>query len=279
MITIDTAFLGLLALVRMTAMLFTAPVLGHRSIPLQFRILLAVVLTAITFPMVQQHTHIVPSVNDWMPALSSELTVGLSLGLCVSIMFAAARMAGEVVSQMASIPMSFDGPEGASPVGQLFGVLSIAAFVLMGGPEMVITSTMDTFIQLPIGTSFDSTSISELLIEMLRQSFLLTLRGVAPAVGAMMISTIAMGVISRNYPQVNLLTLGLNTNLAVMMLALFFTLGGCVWLFVDDFQNILTNIHSALQDAGETASVAPLDQPESTTSLVAADRLGGDDVR
>lgn len=251
MLSPETIFVGLLALVRITAMLFTAPVLGNRVIPIRFRVLLSLILTAITFPMIQQQVAVVPSIGEWHSAVFSELTIGFSLGLGVAIMFAAARMAGTVISQMASIPMAGGASETSSPVGQLFGILSAAAFVLMNGPEMLIASTLDTFVYLPVGTTLDSAGVSELLIELLRQSFMLTLRGVAPAVAAMMVSTVVIGVISRNYPQVNLLSLGLTSNLSVMMLALFFTLGGCVWLFVDDFQQILSTIYSALEGASE----------------------------
>lgn len=251
MLSPETIFVGLLALVRITAMLFTAPVLGNRVIPIRFRVLLSLILTAITFPMIQRQVAVVPSIGQWHNAMFSELTIGLSLGLGVAIMFAAARMTGTVISQMASIPMAGGASEASSPVGQLFGILSAAAFVLMNGPEMLIASTLDTFVHLPVGTTLESAGVSELLIELLRQSFMLTLRGVAPAVAAMMVSTVVIGVISRNYPQVNLLSLGLTSNLSVMMLALFFTLGGCVWLFVDDFQQILSTIHSALDAASE----------------------------
>ena len=122
----------------------------------------------------------------------------------------------------------------------------MAAFALIGGPELVITATLDTFANVPIGTSLQSATVFPLLGELLQQSFILTLRGVAPAVAALMISTLVIGLISRTYPQMNLLGLGLSSNLLVMFLAIFFTLGGCVWLFVDDLQQIMALIQDSI---------------------------------
>ena len=184
--------------------------------------------------------------------IRSFIIVGSVSVLLGAAVFAAARMTGTVIAQMASIPILEGIGDSNSPVGQMFGMLSIAAFTLMNGPELLIASTLDTFVQLPLGTSLETRATADLLVEMLRQSFLLTLRGVAPAVAAMMVSTIVIAVISRNYPQINLLSLGLSSNVSMMMIAVFFTLGGCVWLFVDDLQGVLVTIQEGLIIAVES---------------------------
>ena len=61
-----------------------------------------------------------------------------------------------------------------------------------------------------------------------------------------MISTIVSGLISRTYPQINMLGIGINSNQFVMFLAIFLTLGGCVWLFVDDLGDVLKMIQTTM---------------------------------
>lgn len=244
----SAVFGGSLALVRIAAMIFTAPVLGNKHVPFRIKIILALALTTVTFPLLN-HSTIPTEINGWSHAFFSELTIGIFLGLGIQIVFAAAQMTGTVISQMAAIQLG-DGTDtmggAGSPVSKLFGVLSIAAFILLGGPEHLVGATIDTFVSVPVGTALKTDGLIALTIDLLRQSFLLTLRGVAPAVGAMMISTVVIGLISRNYPQINLLNLGLTTNLGVMMLSLMFTLGGCVWLFADDFQQVLATIQDSI---------------------------------
>lgn len=242
----------LLSFARVTALVLTAPILGSRSVPMKFRVGLAILLTFTAIPLINGPS-VAPNPNQIVSAVLSEIIIGAILGLGVMIMFAAAQAAGTVISQMAGIQIadSLDPQTGsmASPVSQMFGMLSLAAFALIGGPELVISTLLDTFIHLPLGTSLDTSSVLNLLTELLQQSFILTLRGVAPAVAALMISTLVIGLISRTYPQMNLLGLGLSSNIVVMFLAISFTLGGCVWLFVDDLDQFIALIGGSMQEA------------------------------
>jgi len=224
---------------------------------------LALLLTTVTFPLINQSTTIPTEIDGWTRSLFSELAIGIFLGLGVQIVFAAAQMTGTIMSQMAAMQIGNGsdtlGGEG-SPVSKLLAVLSIAAFVLMGGPEQVVGATINTFVAVPVGTSLQTAGLIDLMVELLRQSFLLTLRGVAPAVAAIMVSTFAIGLISRNYPQIDLMNMGLASNLCVMLLALLFTLGGCVWLFADDFKQVVTTIQEAIlaSDGDDLATFRPV---------------------
>lgn len=255
-------FGGSLALVRIASMVLTAPVLGNRSVPFRFKALLALLLTTVTFPLINLSTTIPTEIDGWTRSLFSELAIGIFLGLGVQIVFAAAQMTGTIMSQMAAMQIGNGsdtlGGEG-SPVSKLLAVLSIAAFVLMGGPEQVVGATINTFVAVPVGTSLQTAGLIDLMIELLRQSFLLTLRGVAPAMAAIMVSTFAIGLISRNYPQIDLMNMGLASNLCVMLLALLFTLGGSVWLFADDFRQVVNTIQEAIvaSDRDDLATFGP----------------------
>ena len=75
-----------------------------------------------------------------------------------------------------------------------------------------------------------------LLLALLQQSFELTIRAIAPAIATLLIATILVGFLSRTLPQLNLIQVGLSSNMAIMITAIFLTLGGCVWLVVDDVE-------------------------------------------
>lgn len=257
-------FVGLLAFARIAAVVFTAPVLGDRAVQLRFRVLLALFITIAAMPLIDQATATKSLAgSDFVASLFSEAFVGALLGLGITIVFSAAQVAGTVIGQMAGIQigetLSPGSAEPASPVSQMFGLLSLAAFALVGGPELVISATLDTFVAVPLGIPVDVAIVGSLLPDLLEQSFLLTLRAVAPAVAALMISTLAIGMISRSHPQMNLLGLGLNSNLIVMLLALFFTLGGSVWLFVDDLEHFVMTIQEAIAHP-QAAPLANVDQ-------------------
>ena len=242
----------LLLLTRVGCVVMTAPVLGSRSVPLKFRLLIAGLISASAWPLATLNASKISTAGDVLTAVSSELVIGILLGLGVTIIFAAAAATGSIISQMAGAqwPTQQDTESGepTSAVSQLFAMLSLAAFALIGGPELVVSSLLDTCTHLPLGTSLNATDVIGLLTELLQQSFLLTLRGVGPAIAALMISTIVIGLVGRAYPQMNMLGLGLNSNQLVLFLAVFLTLGGCVWLFVDDLGHIVELIQTRLKE-------------------------------
>ena len=137
-------------------------------------------------------------------------------------------------------------------VSQLFAVVSLAVFAIVGGPEMIVSSVLDTFVNLPLGTTLETDSVLALLTQLLQQSFVLTLRGVGPAIASLMIATFVIGLVGRAYPQMNMLQVGLNSNLAVMLLAIFLTLGGSVWLFVEDWKQAVELIQATLLSANSS---------------------------
>jgi len=260
------AILFLLILVRTSALVMTAPLLGGRAIPIRFRVGFAIMLSLVTLPMIRSHAVIADPLlfnpAELLHLASAELVIGFALGLGVSVMFAAAQMAGTLLGQMAGVQISdqLDPTTGQSgtPVSQFFSILSLATFALMGGPELVLSALLNTFVELPIGTQIFSgaqgaegvalarTEMADLLVEVLRQSFLLTLRAVGPAVVAMMISTVTISMIGRSNPQMNLSGIGFGSNVVIMLLAVFLFSGGCVWLFVDDLTGVVEHIQATL---------------------------------
>jgi flagellar biosynthetic protein FliR len=127
--------------------------------------------------------------------------------------------------------------------------MSAAVFVVIGGPELLISGVLDTFSFLPPGQAISGQQLVPLLSVLLSQSFILAAKAIGPAVAALLITTIAIGMVSRVMPQLNLLQMGLSSNLAVMYLAIFLTLGGCVWLFIDDIGQTTNVIHRGLKSA------------------------------
>ena len=233
-------------------MILAAPVLGSRRIPLLFRLAGGLVISLVALPLVGMPTDTPDHWGGLISAFLSESVIGSMFGLGVLIIYSAAQFVGTIVGQMAGLQVdAFSGAEtsGQSTTGRLFAMVSAAVFVLIGGPEMMIASVLDSFQTLPVGSPVEPHNLLETCITLLQQSFLLALKAVAPAMGALMVATIVVGMLSLSLPQINILQVGLSSNLIVMMLAIFFTLGGCIWLFVDDLQSSIQYLQEALRNA------------------------------
>jgi flagellar biosynthetic protein FliR len=239
----------LLVFARVGSLMLTAPVFGSWLVPVKIRILLAVFLAIVILPLTP-NTSLTPGSDAWVLLLFSEISIGIMLGLGVAILVSAAKMAGTVIGQLAGMQWTADSDtESSEPVtaiSQLFGIVSVAVFITMGGPEMLTGALIDSYRNVPLGTPIAPASGLALLGELLQQSFQLTVRGVAPAVTSLLIGTFTIGMLSRAFPFMNMLGLGFNSNQFMFFLATFLTLGGCIWLFLDDVGGTLDTVERNL---------------------------------
>lgn len=245
----------LLVFARIAAMVFTAPILGSKAVSVKQRTLLALILAAVSFSALPTSTssQTISLDANMVAPIASEIVIGVSLGLGTLIIFSAAQMAGGILGQLSGLQFfdQLDPVTGgsSSPVGQLFGLTSLATFALMNGPEMVVGSVLQSFHQLPQGAALQEQNMLLLMPQILQQSFVLSISGIGPGIAAMLITSITFGFVCRSFPQMNLTSIALGSNLTIMFFAILMTLGGCVWLFVDDLGPTLEQIQSFVMDS------------------------------
>lgn len=223
--------------VRITAVLMTAPVLASRHVPVVWRLALGAVLALAVFPLVAvkglpEDT----SRGAIIDGIVAEILIGSALGIGVMVVYASAEMVGDAIGRVANFPVdSLSGDAGSGlPTGRLFALVSSVAFVVIGGPEMLVAAVLDTFQHVPLGNMPDTQHVMATLLQLLQSSFHLALRALGPAALAIVTATTVVGIIARVVPQWDVVNAGLAVNVGMMLLAVVLTLGGCVWLFVDD---------------------------------------------
>lgn len=239
---------------RILATTFIAPLLGHKSVSLMIRVSLAILIALIIAPNVLPDFVAQANTEIASTAVASqclnEALIGTSIGLGMLIIFSAAMMIGTAIGQLSGLQMeSVFGSEagfGQHPATQLIGLTAASVFILSGGLELSLATIMNTFGQLPIGNTIPPEKALQMITTILSQSFELTIRAVAPAVAALLVSTILIGVVSRTLPQLNLFQVGFSTNIGLMLTAAFLTLSGCVWLVIDEYEQVNELIRNSL---------------------------------
>lgn len=248
---------SLLVFVRILTSVLTAPLFSQGRVPVIFRVGLALLLSTVTVPtLMYSESWASLEQTDLFSAIMGEALIGASIGLCVSILISAAQVAGQIIGQLAGInltdPIGGENAQVGGVTAGFFNMLSLAVFAMMGGPELMVSAVLETFQQVPLGFVISQQELLDLMATLLGQSLSLAVRAVGPAIASLLIATLTLGFISRTIPQLNMLQFGLNSNLIVFWLAIFLTLGGCVWLFVDDIQTTVDFIQDKL--AEQTAS-------------------------
>ena len=254
---IDTSrvFLYVLVLTRVSGLVIMTPVLHSTDAPVQYRALLAFAFSLAIMPS-QWFVEVVEP--DTLPAfvimIAAELLIGLAMGLGLYILFAGVSLAGELVGHVGGLQASqiFDPVSGDQVplMSRAYQYLAITVFALIGGLNVTVTSLLDTFATIPVGTMGFQPEVVYSLVIILSTSFNLALRIAAPVLMATLISMLVMGLLSKTLPQLNLMSVGFGINSMLMFVVFCLTLGTGMWCFQervgDIFELLFTGLHTTL---------------------------------
>jgi flagellar biosynthetic protein FliR len=240
----------LLALIaaRLAGMIFTAPFFASKMIPVRLRLAVCVVIAFAAIPMVQSNFDVkIENATDFGGCFLAELLTGALFGLAVHIVFKAMLVAGEAIAK----PMGIGDHAGNNPgetvstTGRLFDLLALVVFILIGGPNFLISAVFDSLIVRPIGTAVIDLEHVRSLLSVIPASFSLALRIAAPILICQIIATISVGMVSRTLPQLSTLQIGMPIGVMVTICIALFSLSGATLLYADQIEISIRNL---LQD-------------------------------
>ena len=249
-----------LVLCRMGGLVATAPAFGAFVLPWRLRAMLAVSMTLVVAPVCCGHAANLPhGLLQGAVLAGGELLIGIVLGAGVAILLSFALLAGQLLGQISGISLSEvlqpESGEAASAHAQLLYLVALAVYVAMGGQRLLIGALLETLQQLPPGMAASTASLGETVWMLVAQSFQLGIRGAAPALAALTLSTIALAIVGRSVPQLNVLALGLGANSLIAMFVLVAAVGLTAHLLGNQLEPTLYTIVESISHAGDGSDV------------------------
>jgi flagellar biosynthetic protein FliR len=240
-----------LVLGRVGALIMTAPIFGNRSIPLQGRALIALMISLLVTPLLAQQSSVdMGNLPVFGKHLLSEVLIGLLFGVGITILLNGIQITGQLISQLGgtAIAEAFDPEleESVSVYSQFFFFLTLTMFVLLDGHRMTMSALLDTFAQLPPGEANLGSDYVAALNTLMSQSFALGIRAAAPAMTALLLATLVLGLIGRTLPQINILAVGFGVNSLLSLGCLFTSIGVIAWAFPQQIGTALDILSDAL---------------------------------
>ncbi|MCL6504402.1 MAG: flagellar biosynthetic protein FliR [Pirellulales bacterium] len=241
----------LLVLARISGLVIVGPVLGGPELPAQVRVLLAVALTLLVAPLQSAGGAYVPrTLWELLLAAAGELAIGVALGMGVVALLAGLQLAGQIVGQASGLSLAevFNPTlETSVPIfSQLWYVLGVALFVVVGGHRLVIAGLLETLAAIPPGSAGLELAWDELASRLASQSLALGIRAAAPSLAAVMLATLVLGLIGRTLPQLNLLVMGFGLNALATLWVLAASLAGTVWLLEAELEPTVETVLQVL---------------------------------
>lgn len=234
MITVTSAQLDawlatfLWPLTRVLALLAAAPVLGQTRIPVRVRIGLALGIVIVLVPTLPAPPAVSPGSAAGMLILATQMVIGLAIGFALRLVFVAVEMAGDLIGVQMGLgfAMFYDpGNVQHTPIlGQFMGLLATLVFLAINGHLMVIAALAESFHALPISAAPLGAGLFEVLARYGAIVFAAGLQLALPLIVTMLVVNLALGVLTRASPQLNIFAVGFPVTLAIGFGALLLTL-------------------------------------------------------
>ncbi len=166
----------------------------------------------------------------YLMIICGELSIGLLLGFCAAIPFWAMDMAGFLIdtlrgASMASVLNPLLGQQ-SSLFGILFTQIFGALFLVAGGFNQLIASIYHSYVALPPGEVFHfGPGFLTFLSKQWQLTYDLCLRFSMPAIVAILLVDMALGLVNRSAQQLNVFFLSMPIKSAFTLLMLVMSLG------------------------------------------------------
>lgn len=242
-----------LLLLRISGVMWTAPLFSSKVMPMSVKAALTVLLVALLLPVAEAGSNAwsaqamasgAASAPAGAQAMASgaaatsadlvarftvatavtEVLIGMILGLGAAIFVAAGESAGD----MLAVQMGLSGANVLDPMsqtqmpvlGQFLGLFVLALILSVGGHLVILGALADTLRLLPVGAPVDLAGGPLAALRLGGALLLMGVRFAAPVVAAMMIGNAALGVLARTVPQLNVLTVAFPVQIGLGLVVL-----------------------------------------------------------
>ena len=159
---------------------------------------------------------------------------GGGLGWSAALIVAGARQAGELVGSQAGLaPAALFNPEAGdemTALGHLYGLVALGVFLALDGPLALVRALVESYRVIPPGGGVSSLTLTEgtaaLAFERVGEALALSLRAAAPVALALALAGVALGLLGRAAPSLQLLALAMPVRLALGLVLVLVGLAG-----------------------------------------------------
>ena len=229
-------------MIRISTFLLTAPFFSIRAVSVRIRVLLAVLLTWMVYPLTEWPL-LDPFTAIGLREVFLQVFIGALMGLLLQIVNAALVIGGQAISASMGLSMAnmVDPNMGNVPVIAQFRIIcSTLIFLGVGGHVLVISLLLESFQNLPIGQMIQVQAMMALTIEWSAMMFLGAILIGLPLMSSLLFINIGLGVITRAAPALNIFAVGFPAMIlaGIILLSLSMTSIGfrIQWLWQQSFE-------------------------------------------
>ena len=247
---LEYLFKFFLCSIRLSAFFISSPFLGSRVIPLNVKIVFSLIISFFYFGYLSDLEISEKILENLFTVVVVELLIGLSLGLTLTIWFAAASLAGEKIASTTGLGFSqMVDPDtgGQTPVMSLIlDLFLITIFLSLNGHLIAIEFLFKSFEIFNINNGIPSIELVGIGIEAAGAMFYTGGLIMLPVVGALLMTNIAVGIITRAAPQLNMFSFAFPVTMILVFFIMYISSQSIGNAFAELTKSSLESIESVL---------------------------------
>ncbi len=199
-------------LARVLGLIATAPLWSTAGIPRRTRLILGFAITIAIAPALPPMPEVQPGSMAGLWILGQQMFIGIAMGFAARVVFAAVDMAGTFIGFQMGLGFAtfYDPIDGAqTPVlAEFIGLLALLTFMALNGHLLFVATLAQSFYAIPVGPEALSPNSWKNIAELGGKIFSAGLLLSMPVLVALIIINLALGVLTKAAPQLNLFALG-----------------------------------------------------------------------
>jgi flagellar biosynthetic protein FliR len=248
--------LGLLGAARILPIFLIAPFFGGRLVPATVKVGVAITFVVLVWPALHLAT---PDLSALGPVtlvalFLKEIALGVVLAFLVSMPFWAAEGAGRLAdtargANLAEVLVPQTGAQ-TSPLADVALQLAVILFFAVGGHLLFLRALAESYQAVPlVGFPAAATvqGLGDLAVEATSRLILVTLGLAAPVLAALFLADLALGLVNRVAPQIQVYFLGMSLKGVLGVLVFLLALASVLQAVRGHFAEALESVGRALR--------------------------------
>jgi flagellar biosynthesis protein FliR len=221
----DKFLILILVFVRMSSLFVITPVFGRREMPAYLRIGLAFFCSYIMVPLLGDVNVEYTSLLSFAVIVAKEFLVGIIIGYVSFLVFSALHIAGQIIDMQIGFGMvNVLDPTMNTQVpitGNFIYIMSTLLFLAMDGHHILISALFKSYSILPInGLAFTDAMVNN-ITTIFSDVFIIGIKISIPVLAAALLAEVALGILSKTVPQMNVFVVGIPLKIGIGLLTLY----------------------------------------------------------
>jgi flagellar biosynthetic protein FliR len=224
MINSEQALLFTFLFLRIGTIFIMIPAIGERTVPLRVKGGVAILISLLLLPIVDVklpdlHSESEAEIFLLVIAMCSEVMIGIVIGFATKIIFTGIRFAGEMIGiQIGFSIVNVIDPISStqvSVISEFLYLIALLVYLAVDAHHTFILAIADSYrFVSPFAYHF-SGSLMQYILLFSKELFVTAIKISAPVMAVLFFTNVALGIVARTVPQINIFIVGFPLQIAV----------------------------------------------------------------